>query len=120
MYIPDFVSKDGEDELVKLWRQFNTIREALKRIKRGDGVAGIHFPGEGLLEMNAIFEDPNYIEKMAADLASYQIVLAQQLSTELQKIVDADTAAVTENVEPYPIGTPKNDHRRLNDTDDGK
>ena len=118
MYFDD----DNRDELNNLWQQFRTIRETLKHIANGDAIAAIHIPGTGMIEMNDIFEDPNYIEKMAADLASYQIDLAQQLISKLQKIVDNDAAMVTqENVEPFPIGTPKADHRRNTiDADDGK
>lgn len=123
MYIKDSNAYGSPgDELEKLWRQFNTVRETLKHIREGHAIASIHVPGEYMIAMNEIFEDPNYIEKMAADLASYQIELAQQLSDMLQEIIKDDAAAVTqENIEPFPIGTPKADHRRnVSDTDDSK
>lgn len=117
------MTEETRRNLTDIWNQFDTIARTLEHIDNGEAIAAIHFTDDDdPLEMDTIFNDPNYIEKMAADLASYQIELAQEMIAELQKIVDTDTAAVTsEDVEPFPIGTPKADHRRGTiDTDDGK
>ena len=111
-----------KNNIENLWEQFSTVSHTLDYINKGNAVAAIHVPGEGFVELDSIFDNPNYIEKMQADLVSYKIDLAQQLINELQGIIDEDAARVTqENVEPFPIGTPKADHRRnVSDTDDGK
>jgi hypothetical protein len=111
-----------KNNIENLWEQFSTISHTLDHINKGNAVAAIHVPGEGFVELDNIFDNPNYIEKMQADLASYKIDLAQQLINELQGIIDADAAAVTqENIEPFPIGTPKADHRRTTiDMDESK
>lgn len=111
-----------ESRIEKLWNQFATVTHTLDYINKGNAVAAIHIPDEGFVELDSIFDNPNYIEKMQADLASYKIDLAQQLINELQGIIDDDAARVTQtDVEPFPIGTPKADHRRnVIDTDDSK
>lgn len=109
------------NKLEELWNQFATVTHTLDYINKGNAVAAIHVPGEGFVELDSIFDNPNYIEKMQADLASYKIDLAQQLINELQAVIDDDAARVTQGCEPFPIGTPKADHRRnVSDTDDGK
>ena len=109
-------------ELEKLWEQYQTVKETLYAIDHDAAFVAIHTP-EGYTNTDEIFDNPNYLKHMRGDLLYYRQDLRRQIIELLQE-EDRLEQGYTEdggNVEPFPIGTPKSDHRRLGaDADDGK
>ena len=113
---------DNNDELAKLWSQYQTIKETIKQIDAGAAYVAIRTP-EGYTDTDDIFESPNYLHQMRGDLLYYRQDLRRQIIARLQEEDRIEQGYVTtaEPVEPVPIGTPKNDYRKtLTDDDDGK
>lgn len=108
-------------ELETLWEQYQTVKETLYAIDKGAAYVAIHTP-EGYTDTTKIFDNPNYLHTMRGDLLYYRQDLRRQIIELLQEEDRAEQGytADGENVEPFPIGTPKSDHRRMSDTDDGK
>lgn len=109
-------------ELETLWEQYQTVKETLYAIDKGAAYVAIHTP-EGYTDTTKIFDNPNYLHTMRGDLLYYRQDLRRQIIELLQEEDRAEQGYTEDggNVEPFPIGTPKNDHRRLNgDSDDGK
>lgn len=113
---------DNNDELAKLWSQYQTIKETIKQIDAGAAYVAIRTP-EGYTDTDDIFESPNYLHQMRGDLLYYRQDLRRQIITKLQEEdrIEQGYEATAGPVEPVPIGTPKNDYRKtLTDADDGK
>ena len=113
---------DNNDELAKLWSQYQTIKETIKQIDAGAAYVAIRTP-EGYTDTDDIFESPNYLHQMRGDLLYYRQDLRRQIITKLQEEdrIEQGYEAKAGPVEPVPIGTPKNDYRKtLTDADDGK
>ena len=108
-------------ELETLWAQYQTVKETLSAIDKGAAYVAIHTP-EGYTDTTKIFDNPNYLHTMRGDLLYYRQDLRHQIIELLQKEDRAELGYSEDgdNVEPFPIGTPKTDHRRMSDTDDGK
>lgn len=113
---------DNNDELAKLWSQYQTIKETIKQIDAGAAYVAIRTP-EGYTDTDDIFESPSYLHQMRGDLLYYRQDLRRQIITKLQEEdrIEQGYEATAGPVEPVPIGTPKNDYRKtLTDADDGK
>ena len=109
-------------ELEKLWEQYQTVKDTIYAIDHNAAYVAIHTP-EGYTNTDEIFDSPNYLKHMRGDLLYYRQDLRRQIIELLQEEdrLEQGYTAEGNNVEPFPIGTPKNDHRRNNtDTDDGK
>lgn len=113
---------DNNDELAKLWSQYQTIKETIKQIDAGAAYVAIK-TSVGYTDTDDIFESPNYLHQMRGDLLYYRQDLRRQIITKLQEEdrIEQGYEATAGPVEPVPIGTPKNDYRKtLTDADDGK
>ena len=108
-------------ELETLWAQYQTVKETLSAIDKGAAYVAIRTP-EGYTDTTEIFDSPNYLHTMRGDLLYYRQDLRRQIIELLQEEdrLEQGYTADGDNVEPFPIGTPKADHRRMSDTDDGK
>ena len=109
-------------ELEKLWEQYQTVKETIYAIDHGAACVAIRTP-EGFTNTDDIFDNPNYLKQMRGDLLYYRQDLRRQIIELLQEEdrLEQGYTADGNNVEPFPIGTPKSDHRRNGvDTDDGK
>ena len=115
------VQETKKDPLQELWEQFMTVRETLQHIRNGAAVVAIHIPG-GYTDIEDIFESPTYMQQLEKDFRNYKVDLAEAIIEEMTTIIrqECDAAKLPEVIEPFPIGTPKADHRRMSDTDDGK
>ena len=108
-------------ELETLWEQYQTVKDTLYAIDKGAAYVAIRTP-EGYTDTTKIFDNPNYLHTMRGDLLYYRQDLRRQIIELLQEENKAELGYSEDgdNVEPFPIGTPKADHRRMSDTDDGK
>lgn len=116
------VQETKKDPLQELWEQFMTVRETLQHIRNGAAVVAIHIPG-GYTDIEDIFESPGYMQQLEKDFRNYKVDLAEEIIKELNEIINQEVDAVmnTDAIEPFPIGTPKADHRRaMMENDDGK
>lgn len=116
------VTETKKDPLQELWEQFMTVRETLQHIRNGAAVVAIHIPG-GYTDIEDIFESPNYMQQLEKDFRNYKVDLAEEIIKEMTEVIkqEVDAAMNPEVFEPFPIGTPKADHRRsVTDADDGK
>ena len=109
------------DELEKLWSEYSTIKQTIKEIDEGAAYIAIHTT-KSVVNTDNVFDNPNYLHVMRGDLLYYRQDLRRQIIELLQEEdrLEQGYTADGENVEPFPIGTPKADHRRMSDTDDGK
>ena len=106
------------DEIKDLFEQYVTVNTAIEDIDHGAAYVSIN-TARGSINTENIFDSPTYLEQMRGDLLYYRQDLRRQL-IELLKAEDAKEQGLpVTNVEPFPVGTPKNDYRR-HDTDDGK
>lgn len=113
---------DNNDELAKLWNQYQTVKDTIREIDAGAAYVAIKTSG-GYTDTDDIFESPNYLHQMRGDLLYYRQDLRRQIITKLQEEdrIEQGYEATAGPVEPVPIGTPKNDYRKtLTDADDGK
>lgn len=115
---------DNNDELAKLWSQYQTVKDTIREIDAGAAYVAIK-TSVGYTDTDDIFESPNYLHQMRGDLLYYRQDLRRQIITKLQEEDRIEQGYETEvkdgQVEPVPIGTPKNDYRKtLTDADDGK
>ena len=113
---------DNNDELAKLWSQYQTVKDTIREIDAGAAYVAIK-TSVGYTDTDDIFESPNYLHQIRGDLLYYRQDLRRQIITKLQEEdrIEQGYEATAEPVEPVPIGTPKNDYRKtLTDADDGK
>ena len=113
---------DNNDELAKLWSQYQTVKETIREIDAGAAYVAIK-TSVGYTDTDDIFESPNYLHQMRGDLLYYRQDLRRQIIARLQEEdrIEQGYEATAGPVEPVPIGTPKNDYRKtLTDADDGK
>lgn len=106
-------------ELDKLIDQFETVRKAIREIDNGAAYVAIVTP-HTIINTEDIFEEPKYLHEIRDNLLYYRQDLRRQIMTALKEDEEKELGIATEGVEPFPIGTPKADHRRMSDTDDGK
>ena len=109
------------DEVDALYDQYRTVKETIRQIDAGAAYVAIRTP-EGYTDTENIFDSPNYLHQMRGDLLYYRQDLRRQIIELLQEEDRIEQGVqVDGNVEPFPIGTPKADHRRnVSETDDGK
>lgn len=115
----------AEDEIQELFNQYQTLKETLEHIRGGAAYLSIHSPG-GFTNLEYMkIKEEEYLKRIKGDLMMGLRGARQQL---IRKLTEEDKAELGYsdddndwNMEPFPIGTPKNDHRRHGpDTDDGK
>ena len=106
-------------ELDKLMGQFETVRNTITEIDNGAAYVAIVTP-HTIVNTEDIFDSPRYLNEIRGDLLYYRQDLRKQIMEALQEDEAKELGYETKGVEPFPVGTPKNDHRRCGDTDDGK
>jgi len=115
--------RNDEDEIFEVFSQYQTVKETLEYIKAGPAVVVVHTPG-GYTDMDNMLKNPAYLERIRGDLMMQQRELRSRLIEMLVAESKAEPGCSDDDkdwVEPFPIGTPKNDHRRTaTDADDGK
>lgn len=113
------------DEMEELWEQYQTLKQTVGHIRGGAAYLSIHCPG-GFTNLEYMkIKEEEYLKRIKGDLMMGLREARQQL---IRKLTEEDKAELGYsdddndwNVEPFPIGTPKSDHRRHSpDTDDGK
>ena len=114
-----------EDEIEEQFNQYQTIKETLGQIRGGAAYLSIHSPGDGFTDLKYMVEESEYLKRIKGDLMMGLRKARQQLIEMLTNEANAELGYPDDdkdwNVEPFPMGTPKNDHRRHgSDTDDGK
>lgn len=105
-------------ELDKLMGQFETVRKTIEEIDRGSAYVAIVTP-HTIVNTEDVFDSPRYLNEIRGDLLYYRQDLRKQIMEALQEDEAKELGLETRGVEPFPVGTPKNDYRR-HDTDDGK
>ena len=102
------------DEIEVLWDQFKTIRDSIKQIDAGAAYLSLHTSTRHI-DLDHIFDDGAYLKQIRSDLLYYRQDLRRQI-IELLADEDRIEQGYLDNdsdwVEPFPIGTPKSDHRR--------
>ena len=106
-------------ELDKLMGQFETVRKTITEIDNGAAYVAIVTP-HTIVNTEDIFEESKYLHEIRDNLLYYRQDLRRQIMAALQEDEAKELGYATKGVEPFPVGTPKNDHRRCGDTDDGK
>ena len=119
----EVTAEQKTDRIYELFRSYQTVKETLASIKEGAAVVTIHTP-EGYTDLDNIFSSGAYIERLRGDLMMQLLNKRNELIEALEKEKKAELGYTDDDndwKEPFPIGTPKNDHRRtLTDNDDGK
>lgn len=107
-------------ELDKLIDQFETVRKAIREIDNGAAYVAI-VTTHTIINTEDIFEEPKYLHEIRDNLLYYRQDLRRQIMAALKEDEDKELGFETKGVEPFPVGTPKNDYRKHGaDTDDGK
>lgn len=106
-------------ELDKLMGQFETVRKTIEEIDNGAAYVAIVTP-HTIVNTEDVFDSPRYLNEIRGDLLYYRQDLRKQIMEALQEDEAKELGLETKGIEPFPIGTPKSDHRRCGDTDDGK
>ncbi len=119
----EVTAEQERDDIYELFQEYQTIKETLASIKEGAAVVMIHTPG-GYTDMDDIFHEGKYLDTIRGDLMMQLLNKRQELIEALEKEGREELGYSDDDndrKEPFPIGTPKNDHRRaLIDNDDGK
>lgn len=102
------------DEIDVLWDQFKTIKDAIKKIDEGAAYLSLHTSTRHI-DLDNIFDGATYLHQIRSDLLYYRQDLRRQI-IELLADEDRMEQGYPDNdpdwIEPFPIGTPKSDHRR--------
>ena len=119
----EVTAEQERDDIYELFQEYQTIKETLASIKKGTAVVTIHTPG-GYTDMDDMLKNPAYLERIKGDLMMQQRELRSKLIEMLTSESEKELGCPDNNnerIEPFPIGTPKSDHRRTaTDADDGK
>lgn len=111
---------EQKDDIFELFQRYQTTKETLAGIKDGAAVVCIHCSGD-YTDLKELIESPDYLNEIKQQMMLSLPEIRKQLISALQEEGDAELGRTDDTREPFPIGTPKNDHRRtLTDTDDGE
>lgn len=116
---------EQKDDIFELYQRYQTTKETLAGIKDGATVVCLHYCSGGYTDLKELIESPDYLDEIKRQMMMSLREIRTQLISALQEEDKAELGYSDDdndrNVEPFPIGTPKSDHRRtLTDTDDGK
>lgn len=102
--------------------QYQCLRDVLERLNNGAAYVAIHTPG-GDERLSDLMDSEATTRRIKGDimmtLRNVRKELIDQLVKEHNDKIGVDTDSDWA-LEPFPVGTPKNDHRRCGDSDDGK
>lgn len=108
------------DEIKDLFEQYMTVNKAIEDIDHGAAYVSIN-TARGSINTENIFDSPTYLEQMRGDLLYYRQDLRRQLIEMLKEEDAFEQGLKVTDIEPFPVGTPKNDYRKHGaDTDDGR
>ena len=112
------------DALRELFEHYRFMGDAIAAIDDGEAALLIRFSGS-YTDLNDIFDQPNYLKQIRSDMVLYEWELRQALIEELANANKEQMGMADDDpdwtLDPIPLGTPKNDHRRhVSEGDDGK
>lgn len=111
---------EQKDDIFELYQRYQTTKETLAGIKDGAAVVCLHYCS-GYTDLKELIESQDYLNEIKQQMMMSLREIRTQLISALQEEGDAELGRTDDAREPFPIGTPKNDHRRHSpDTDDGK
>lgn len=102
------------DEIDKLYEQLKSIKDTIRQIDAGAAYLSINTK-TGKIDLDNVFQESNYLHQIRGDLLYYRQDLRRQIIGLLEDEDRAEQGYFDTNpdwVEPFPIGTPKSDHRR--------
>jgi len=103
--------------------QYISLKEVLEHMNNGAAYVAIHTPG-GDERLSDLMDSETTTRRIKGDIMMTLRTVRQELITELINEHNAEIGVDTDSdwaIEPFPIGTPKSDHRRSSvDNDDGK
>lgn len=103
--------------------QYQCLRDVLERLNNGAAYVAIHTPGGDEWLLSELMDPDAITKRIRGDVMMTLRTVRQELITELINEHNAEIGVDTDSdwaIEPFPIGTPKSDHRRCGDSDDGK
>ena len=102
--------------------QYQTLKKVLERLNRGEYIA-IHTP-TGFVALGEVVDVSETTKRIRGDVMMTLRNVRKELIDELTAEHNAEIGVDTDSdwaIEPFPIGTPKSDHRRsCSENDDGK
>lgn len=102
--------------------QYQCLKDVLKRLNAGAAYVAIHTPG-GDERLSDLMDSDAITRRIKGDIMMTLRNVRKELIDQLVKEHNDEIGVDTDSdwaIEPFPIGTPKSDHRRCGDTDDGK
>lgn len=103
-------------------KQYECLKEVLERINSGWGYISISAQ-TGCIRLDEVIDTEEITKRIKGDIMMTLRTVRKELIDELVAEHNAEIGVDTDSdwaIEPFPIGTPKSDHRRCGDTDDGK
>lgn len=104
-------------------KQYECLKDVLERINSGWGYLSISAQ-TGCIRLDEVIDTKEITKRIKGDIMMTLRTVRKELIDELVEEHNKEIGVDTDSdwaIEPFPIGTPKNDHRRLNgDSDDGK
>lgn len=102
--------------------QYQSLKEVLNTINDGASYIAIYTP-QGYEQLDELIDTNAITKRIRGDIMMTLRTVRKELIDELTAEHNAEIGVDTDSdwaIEPFPIGTPKSDHRRCGDTDDGK
>lgn len=102
--------------------QYQCLKDVLKHLNAGAAYVAIHTPG-GDKRLSDLMDSEATTRRIKDDIMMTLRTVRKELIDQLVKEHNDEIGVDTDSdwaIEPFPIGTPKSDHRRCGDTDDGK
>ena len=102
--------------------QYISRKEVLEHMNNGAAYVTIYTPG-GNERLSDLMDSDAITRRIKGDIMMSLRTVRKELIDELVEEHNAEIGVDTDSdwaIEPFPIGTPKSDHRRCGDTDDGK
>ena len=102
--------------------QYQCLKDVLRHLNAGAAYVAIHTPG-GDEKLSDLMDSEATTRRIKGDIMMSLRNVRQELIDQLVKEHNDEIGVDTDSdwaIEPFPIGTPKADHRRMSDTDDGK
>lgn len=102
--------------------QYISLKEVLEHMNNGAAYVTIYTPG-GNERLSDLMDSDAITRRIKGDIIMTLRNVRKELIDQLVKEHNDEIGVDTDSdwaIEPFPIGTPKSDHRRCGDTDDGK
>ena len=103
--------------------QYQCLKDVLRHLNAGAAYVAIHTPG-GDEKLSDLMDSEATTRRIKGDIMMSLRTVRKELIDELVEEHNAEIGVDTDSdwaIEPFPIGTPKSDHRRsCSENDDGK